>query len=57
MYQAYRESSHRTTVSEATVEHLSVEMDEHAVQRTVYQFSPRPRERVVSFHMVRVGNF
>ncbi|VDO67652.1 unnamed protein product [Heligmosomoides polygyrus] len=46
MYQAYRESSHRTTVSEATVEHLSVEMDEHAVQRTVYQFSPRPRERV-----------
>ncbi|PIO69613.1 immunoglobulin I-set domain protein, partial [Teladorsagia circumcincta] len=51
MYQAYRES--RTTVAGATMDHLSVDLDEHSVQRTVYQFSPRPRERIVSFHMVR----
>ncbi|KAK6058392.1 hypothetical protein COOONC_04040 [Cooperia oncophora] len=51
MYQAYRES--RTAVDGIAMEHLSVDMDEHTVQRTVYQFSPRPRERIVSFHMVR----
>ncbi|WKY10685.1 hypothetical protein Q1695_002781 [Nippostrongylus brasiliensis] len=49
MYQTYRES--RSTVSDTVVELLDVDMDEHAVQRTVYQFSPRPRERIVSFHM------
>ncbi|VDL71694.1 unnamed protein product [Nippostrongylus brasiliensis] len=54
MYQTYRES--RSTVSDTVVELLDVDMDEHAVQRTVYQFSPRPRERIVSFHMVRVAS-
>ncbi|VDO27823.1 unnamed protein product [Haemonchus placei] len=52
MYQAYRES--RTDIGDIAMEHLSIDLDEHAaVQRTVYEFSPRPRERIVSFHMVR----
>ncbi|RCN50588.1 immunoglobulin I-set domain protein [Ancylostoma caninum] len=51
MYQAYREC--RSAMSDTSMEQLYIEEEDGAIQRTVYEFSPRPRERIVSFHMVR----
>uniref|UniRef100_A0A158P8T2 Titin n=1 Tax=Angiostrongylus cantonensis TaxID=6313 RepID=A0A158P8T2_ANGCA len=51
MYQAYRDS--RSAVSESVMELLAVELDENSVQRSMYQFSPRRRERIVSYYMFR----
>ncbi|ETN87097.1 hypothetical protein NECAME_01255 [Necator americanus] len=48
MYQTYREC--RSAMSDSSMDQLHIEEDS-AVQRTVYEFSPRPRERIVSFHM------
>uniref|UniRef100_A0A1I7XKU1 Immunoglobulin I-set domain protein n=1 Tax=Heterorhabditis bacteriophora TaxID=37862 RepID=A0A1I7XKU1_HETBA len=52
-YQTYRERR-ESTLSEVVMDHLAVEASsETSVHRMEYQYSPRVRERVVGFHIIR----